>query len=82
MQIDNNLLFKFDIIHSLVSSTTEVPRDSSCTVLKNVQTSILTSRQTKSNVAAFLLNGEDEDDNEENEIGIRTDFKKDLEKLK
>ena len=60
MQIDNNLLFKFDIIHSLVSSTTEVPR----------------------NVVAFLLNGEDEDDNEENEIGIRTHFKKDLEKLK
>jgi hypothetical protein len=49
---------------------------------KNVQPSILTSRQTKRNVAAFLLNGEDEDDNEENEIGIRTHFKKDLEKLK
>ena len=58
---------------TVVSSTTEVPRDSSCTVLKNVQTSILTSRQTKRNVAAFLLNCEDDDDNDniENETGIR-----------
>ncbi len=63
-----------------VVSTTEVPRDSSvqvdsdhCTVLKNVQQFILTSRQTKRNVAAFLLNCEDDDDNDniENETGIR-----------